>query len=60
MNNFNKIKSREDLAHFLEIPLERLTYILYIKKPDNYYNSFKIPKKNDEPRLINAPTGDLK
>ena len=58
--NFNEIKTRNDLAIFLDIPLKKLTYILYVKKPSNYYNSFTINKKNGEARTINAPTGDLK
>lgn len=57
---FNDIKSKNDLARFLRVPLKTLTYILYVKKPDNYYNSFEIPKKNSEPRHINAPSGELK
>ena len=44
--NFNEIKTRNDLAIFLDIPLKKLTYILYVKKPSNYYNSFTINKKN--------------
>lgn len=60
MVNFNEIKTRNDLAIFLDIPLKKLTYILYVKKPSNYYNSFTINKKNGEARTINAPTGDLK
>ena len=58
--NFNEIKTRNDLAIFLDIPLKKLTYILYVKKPSNYYNSFTINKKNGAARTINAPTGDLK
>lgn len=60
MRKFNEIKSREDLAAFLGIPLSKLTYILYIKKVDSYYTSFEIPKKNGEKRTINAPQNDLK
>lgn len=45
MVNFNEIKTRNDLAIFLDIPLKKLTYILYVKKPSNYYNSFTINKK---------------
>lgn len=60
MNNFNEIKSRNELAQYLGIPLKKLTYVLYVKKPDNYYKSFEIPKKSGELRCINAPTGDLK
>ena len=60
MNKFNEIKSRDDLAIFLDMPLKKLTYILYAKKTENYYKTFEIPKKNGEPRQINAPQDDLK
>lgn len=59
MTKSNEIKSREDVAHFLKIPLKKLTYMLYIKKTENYYKSFDVPKKNGGVRHINAPTGDL-
>jgi len=58
---FNEITSKREFARFLDnIPLKKLTYILYIKKAENYYTSFEIPKKNGGKRIINAPTGDLK
>ena len=60
MDKFNEIKSRNDLAKFLKIPIKKLTYMLYVKKIDYYYDSFEIPKKNGDVRLINAPKGDLK
>jgi hypothetical protein len=60
MGKFNEIKSRDDLSAFLDIPLKKLTYILYIKKTENYYQSFEIPKKNGKLRHINAPQDDLK
>lgn len=60
MREFRDIQTREQLALFLAIPLQKLTYILYVKKPDSYYYSFEIPKKDGEPRQINAPEGDLK
>ncbi len=60
MNSFNEIKSRDDLAVFLDIPKKKLTYILYVKGTENYYESFGIPKKNGEMRPINASIGDLK
>lgn len=44
----------------MEIPRSKLTHILYVQKPDNYYTSFDIPKKRGGVRHINAPTGDLK
>ena len=54
------IENRSDLANFLNVPLKKLTYILYVKKPESYYKSFDIPKKSGGTRKINAPTGDLK
>lgn len=60
MKEFKDIKTRDDVAEFLEVPLQKLTYILYHKKTDTYYTSFEIPKKNGEMRCINAPGGDLK
>ena len=60
MKEIYELTSRNDLADFLEISRGRLTHILYFKKPDSYYKTFKIPKKCGEYREISAPTGDLK
>ncbi|AFA46955.1 retron Ec67 family RNA-directed DNA polymerase/endonuclease [Acetobacterium woodii] len=60
MNKFNEIKTRNDLADFLDIPRSRLTYILYGKKIENFYTSFEILKKNGGTRQIDAPNKELK
>lgn len=60
MKNFSELKTRNDLADFLEISRSRLSYILYIKKPDSLYQSFKIKKRNGDYRCINAPVDSLK
>lgn len=60
MKKLCDIKSRNELADFLCIPRRKLTYILYVAKPDSYYNTYEIPKKNGEMRTICAPSGDLK
>lgn len=60
MEKFSDIKTRNDFADFLKIPRSKLTHILYVKKPDSYYETFEIPKKNGDTRLICAPSGDLK
>ena len=60
MKKISELLTREDLALYLAIPLQKLTYILYKNKPDSYYSTFEIPKKNGEPRQIHAPSGDLK
>lgn len=57
---FKDIDSCRDLSNFLKIPYSKLTYILYVKKPENLYISFQIPKKSGGTRIISAPTSDLK
>ena len=56
----NDLKNREDLAKFLGIELKKLTYVLYKRKVENFYDTFSIPKKNGEDRIINAPKDNLK
>ena len=56
----NELKSREDLALLLKMPLNKLTHILYKEKPNNMYESFEIPKKNGEFRVIESPNKALK
>lgn len=58
--NLNEISTRTELADFLEIPIHKLTYILYVKHPHSYYETFEIPKKNGELRTIHAPKKELK
>lgn len=58
MGNFSEIKTRNDFADFLRIPRNKLTHILYVKKPDSYYKTFEIPKKNGDKRKICAPSGN--
>lgn len=60
MTGLNSVKSRSDLAHYLNIPPSKITYILFKKGVDSYYTEFEIPKKSGDPRRICAPTGDLK
>ena len=60
MIQFNDVENRNELADFLKIPRKKLTHILYVKKVENCYKSFEIPKKNGDTRRINAPTDDLK
>lgn len=57
---FKFIRTRNDLADFLEIPRSKLTHVLYIATVDSYYRTFDIPKKSGGTRTINAPSGDLK
>ncbi|MBC2116769.1 retron Ec67 family RNA-directed DNA polymerase/endonuclease [Listeria booriae] len=60
MGSFENIKTRGDLAGLLNIPSSKLSYILYIKKIENLYSSFKLPKKSGGHRVINSPEEDLK
>ena len=60
MDKFNEIRTRNELADFIEVPRKKLTYVLYVKKTENLYKSFDIPKKNGGFRQINAPQNDLK
>ena len=60
MCGINNIKTKSDLANILNISKSNLTYVLYVKKVENMYISFDIPKKNGGVRKINAPKNFLK
>lgn len=60
MTGLNSVKSRSELAHYLNIPPSKITYILFKRGVDSYYTEFEIPKKSGDPRRICAPNGDLK
>ncbi|MEC2277790.1 retron Ec67 family RNA-directed DNA polymerase/endonuclease [Bacillus velezensis] len=60
MNTFEDITSIDNLSNILRTPKKKLTYILYIKKIQNSYTTFQIPKKSGGQRIINAPSKDLK
>lgn len=60
MQNFHNIKSRQEFSNLLKIKLKELTYILYIRKTDNLYINFTIPKKNGDIREICSPANNLK
>ena len=60
MEKFCDVTSRNELADFLKIPRKDLTYVLYIKRVENFYTSFETPKKNGGTRTIKAPSGKLK
>ncbi|WP_214889106.1 retron Ec67 family RNA-directed DNA polymerase/endonuclease [Exiguobacterium sp. s142] len=60
MTNFKDIKTRNELAEFIGIPIRHLTNVLYKINVDNMYSSFKIPKKSGGERVIQSPNKDLK
>lgn len=57
---YDNIKDKRELADVLNLPLRKLTYILYAKGVESYYEEFEIPKKSGDMRHICAPNGDLK
>lgn len=59
MSNINEIKNLNDLSNIISFKIKDLTYLLYIKKPNSFYNTFYREKKNGEKREINAPFGLL-
>ena len=60
MYRFNEISSRNQLADCLGVPRSKLAYLLFIKKTENLYTTFEIPKKSGGSREINAPQAELK
>lgn len=53
-------KTRESLAHLLEIEHSQLTYLLYAKPGPPKYKAFDIPKRGGGVRAITAPEEELK
>lgn len=54
------LNTREEFAKAYDIPLQKMTYILYKQNPNCYYTTFTIPKKYGGEREINAPFGELR
>ena len=54
------MQTRAELAAALDIPLKKLTYLLYKKGTENCYSSFSVPKRSGGERVICAPNEDLK
>ena len=59
MSLIDSVKTRDDLADLLHIRRNLLTYVLYVAKPDSYYDTFYIPKKNGDLREIETPRREL-
>ncbi len=59
MKYINDVRTRDDLAIFLNMPIKKLTHQLYINRPDLCYTSFKIKKKNGGYREISTPSDEL-
>ncbi|EHV2843536.1 hypothetical protein K0I59_004434, partial [Vibrio vulnificus] len=51
--HFVGLKTDNDVANILEVPVGQLLHILYYQKQN--YNSFTIKKKSGKTRLIDSP-----
>ncbi|EKZ0165393.1 RNA-directed DNA polymerase, partial [Enterococcus faecalis] len=60
MKTFDNIKNLEQLSQVLKVPKRKLTYVLYVKRIENLYMDFEIPKKTGGTRKISSPSKDLK
>lgn len=60
MNPFSFVRSRADVADAIGIQLKLLTYILFVKRIENCYSTFLIPKKSGGNRTICSPCDELK
>ncbi|MET3090685.1 retron Ec67 family RNA-directed DNA polymerase/endonuclease [Enterococcus casseliflavus] len=60
MKTFENISTLDSLSQILKVPKKKLTYILYVKRIENLYTSFEIPKKIGGERTISSPSTDLK
>lgn len=59
-NEFYNLTFRKDVAKLLEIEEKSLRYFLYVKKNEDMYTTFEIPKKKGGARKISAPIKELK
>ena len=57
---FFALRTREDVAHLLEVDVARLNYHLHIVPLTNRYTTFQIAKKSGGVRQITAPVTALK
>lgn len=60
VGRFCDIQSRNELADYIKIPRKQLSFLLYIRTPDECYQTFEIPKKSGGTRTINAPNATLR
>ncbi len=57
---FASLKTPQDVAHLLEIKYSDLAYLIYRKKSETNYTTFKIKKRSGGFRDICAPISTLK
>lgn len=58
--SFSDLRTLNDLADFLGVGRQLLYRLLFDTPKNELYYSFSIPKKNGDPRSIDAPCDDLK
>jgi RNA-directed DNA polymerase len=56
----NPLTTPNELARLLGTSYSKLTYVIYVKKVENFYSYFQIEKNNGEKRTIRAPHPQLK
>lgn len=54
------MQTRNELADYLAVPRKKLTHILYVRKIENCYVTFSVPKRSGGTREISAPDCELK
>ena len=44
MEEIKEVLTRNELADYIGVPRKKLSYVLYVKRIENLYESFEIPK----------------
>lgn len=57
---FLDLKSGQDLANLLEVPLKQLIYPARVARPDSKYTEFSIAKRKGAARKISAPVSAVR
>ena len=57
---FQSLQDPRDIAALLEVEHRDLVFWIYRTKEKDRYTSFKIAKRNGTPRVIDAPTTNVK
>ena len=60
MSRFKNMQTQNELADYLAVPRKKLTHILYVRRIENCYVTFTIPKRSGGTRDISAPDSELK
>ena len=60
MARLYKLSLRDELAIDLDMPIKKLTYLLYVKGTANCYSTFSVAKRSGGERIICTPNEQLK